>query len=222
MDDAPPAPPKILALSTAGRKPSAAIVQGDAVLATWAADGSDGLAASLPVAIADLVAAHGAPDLIAVCAGPGSFTGLRTGMSVAAGLAAGYAIDVVAVTQAEAMAAELGELTAGRALWTAVDSRRDRVFLDQGAGFASVAIADVQAPRAAIAVAGDATIALAASLAARGANVMLTGARDAQPRFVARAALLRVAGVLPPLACEPLYVDQPAVSVPAAAAAALG
>jgi tRNA threonylcarbamoyladenosine biosynthesis protein TsaB len=65
-------------------------------------------------------------------------------------------------------------------------------------------------------VAGDAAAAVAARLAARGADVMLTDARLPIARHVAVAAERRFRGELRPLPAQPLYVDPPEARLPAA------
>ncbi|MBV9812082.1 MAG: hypothetical protein JO326_04990 [Acetobacteraceae bacterium] len=65
-------------------------------------------------------------------------------------------------------------------------------------------------------MAGDAAIAVAAALAARDDDVMLSDARLPWPRHIALAAVRRIAGELPRLAPLPLYIDQPEARLPAA------
>ena len=64
-------------------------------------------------------------------------------------------------------------------------------------------------------MAGDAAAMVAAYLAARGTEVMLTDARLPAPLGIAMAAGARRAGRLPPREALPLYVDPPAVKLPA-------
>jgi hypothetical protein len=66
-----------------------------------------------------------------------------------------------------------------------------------------------------VAVGGDAAIAVAGRLAARGADVMLTDARLPLVRHVAMAGLARRTGTLPPRSAQPLYVDAPEAKLPA-------
>jgi tRNA threonylcarbamoyladenosine biosynthesis protein TsaB len=68
---------------------------------------------------------------IAVSIGPGSFTGLRIGLSVAKGLAYGAGIPIVGVPTLTALArhaAIVGELEPGSAVLAALDARRDEVY----------------------------------------------------------------------------------------------
>jgi tRNA threonylcarbamoyl adenosine modification protein YeaZ len=152
----------------------------------------------------------GAQDLslIGVTVGPGSFTGLRAALALAQGLALGAGCPLVGVTVAEALADGL-RLSAGRKLWTAIDSRRGRVFLDRNGTAGTVALDALPDPGGPVAVAGDAAIAVAARLAARGADVLLTDARLPLPRHVAVVAMRRHAGEIAPLPARPLYIDAP-------------
>jgi len=65
-------------------------------------------------------------DGLAVSAGPGSFTGLRVGLSAAKGLALGLDLPLVAVPTLDALAASAGS-EAGL-LWALLDARRGQVY----------------------------------------------------------------------------------------------
>ena len=67
-----------------------------------------------------------------------------------------------------------------------------------------------------VAAAGDAAAAVAARLAARDVDVMLTDARLPIARHVALAAECRFRGMLRPLPAQPLYVDPPGARLPGA------
>jgi tRNA threonylcarbamoyl adenosine modification protein YeaZ len=153
-------------------------------------------------------------DAIAVTVGPGSFAGLRSAIALAQGLALAAGRPVIGVRVAEALAATLA-LPPGRALWVAIDSRRNRIFLDRDGQIAPVALDALPRPPGPIALAGDAAIEVACRLAARGADVMLTDARLPDAVAVARIGALRLAGALPPLAAQPLYIDPPEAKLPA-------
>ena len=103
--------PLILAVDSSSRSGSLAIVQGHAVIAeaAWTARGPGG---SLHLDLASrLMADHGREfrdlDGIAVATGPGSFTGIRAGLSLAQGLAEALAIPLVGVPTLEALSAQL-------------------------------------------------------------------------------------------------------------------
>lgn len=209
---------RILALDAALARCSAAVLEGDTVLAHEAAPGGRGQPALLAPMAQRVLAASGlaasALDGIAVTVGPGSFAGLRSAISLAQGLALAAGRPVVGVRVAEALAATLA-LPPGRALWVAIDSRRNRVFLDRDGNIAPVALDALPAPSGPIALAGDAAMEVACRLAARGQDVMLTDARLPDAVAVARVGALRLAGALPPLAAQPLYIDPPEAKLPA-------
>ena len=177
----------------------------DGVLAVRHDPGGHGQAGRLPAMVAEMLADVATLTAVAVTVGPGSFTGLRTAISLAHGIAMAAAIPLLPVTTADALAAALPHL-GHRALWVALDSRRGKVFLDDGGGPVAYDLATLPAPSGAVAVAGDAAVQVAARWAVAGVDVMLSDARHPRPQDIARAALARVPGTLPPL---PLYVDPP-------------
>ncbi|RWL85444.1 MAG: tRNA (adenosine(37)-N6)-threonylcarbamoyltransferase complex dimerization subunit type 1 TsaB [Mesorhizobium sp.] len=71
----------------------------------------------------------GYPDLdaVAVSIGPGSFTGLRVGVSTARGLALALKIPAIGVTTLEALAAEGADAFPGRAVLAALDAGREEI-----------------------------------------------------------------------------------------------
>jgi tRNA threonylcarbamoyladenosine biosynthesis protein TsaB len=74
----------------------------------------------------------------------------------------------------------------------------------------------VPVPDGSVALAGDAADEAAAQLLARGADVVLTGAKELDPVWVGQAALARRAAGLPPHEAVPLYIDLPEAKLPAA------
>jgi tRNA threonylcarbamoyladenosine biosynthesis protein TsaB len=152
-------------------------------------------------------------DLVAVTVGPGSFTGIRAALALAHGIALAADIPLAGVTVGEALADSLPHL-GGRQLWVAIDSRRGRVFLERGEAVIAIPLDALPAPEAKVAVAGDAAAAVAARLAARDADVMLTDARLPLPRHIALVAERRLRGELRPLPAQPLYVDPPEARLP--------
>ena len=168
-------------------------------------------------------------DAVAVTVGPGSFTGIRAALALAHGIALAAEIPVIGVSVGEALAAAL-TVPDGWTLWSAIDSRRGRVFLECAGGGAPASSPGATAPEGGVigaaldalpplgpkvALAGDAAVMVAAYLAARGTEVMLTDARRPSPLGIALAAAARRAGRLPPREALPLYVDPPAVKLPA-------
>ena len=207
---------RVLALDGALSRCSAAVVVDDAVVAVRQEESQRGHASVLPVLADEVLRAVGrAIDLVAVTIGPGGFTGLRAALSVAHGVALAAGRPIVGVSVGEALADSLPYLT-GRALWVAIDSRRGHVFLERNGKVESIALQALPAAPGPLAIAGDAAIEVAARLAARGDDVMLTDARLPLARHVAVVGRRRFAGELPACPAQPLYVDPPAIRMPAA------
>ena len=121
---------KLLALETSAKSVSAAVTEDGAVLAC--AYQNTGLTHSrtlMPLVDA-MLKNSGIPltalDCIAVAAGPGSFTGLRIGVSAAKGLAWTLEVPCCAVSTLEAMAQNLRLLDA--AVICAMDARREQIY----------------------------------------------------------------------------------------------
>jgi tRNA threonylcarbamoyladenosine biosynthesis protein TsaB len=176
---------RILVLDSALARCIAAVVIDDAVMAERAENRRQGHEAALPVMVSAVLNEAGrAIDLVAVTVGPGSFTGIRAGLALAHGVALASGVPAVGVTVGEAIAdafPHLGE----RALWTVTDSRRDHIFLERGEAVVSLALDTLPMPDGKVAIAGGAAMQVAAWLAARGANVMLTDARFPLARHIA-------------------------------------
>ncbi|TPK69963.1 tRNA (adenosine(37)-N6)-threonylcarbamoyltransferase complex dimerization subunit type 1 TsaB [Mesorhizobium sp. B2-3-3] len=64
---------------------------------------------------------------VAVAVGPGSFTGLRVGVSTARGLALALKVPAIGVTTLEALAAEAAAAFPGRAVLAALDAGREEI-----------------------------------------------------------------------------------------------
>jgi tRNA threonylcarbamoyladenosine biosynthesis protein TsaB len=209
---------RVLALDAALARCTAAIVVDQQTVALRQQDTARGHATLLPV-MADAVLNEAALratalDLVAVTVGPGSFTGIRAALALAHGIALAAGIPVVGVTVGEALGDSLPHL-GERRLWSAIDTRRGRVFVERDGTILAFSLESLPPPQGKIAVAGDAAIAVASRLAARDADVMLTDARLPQARHVAVVGERRLAGTLPPLPAQPLYVDPPEARRPA-------
>jgi tRNA A37 threonylcarbamoyladenosine modification protein TsaB len=133
---------------------------------------------------------------------------------LARGYAQASALPVAGVSVGEGFAAALPSL-GHRQLWTVVDSRRGRVFLERDGSIIAVSLDELPAASGPIAVAGDAAPAVASRLAARECDVMLTNVRLPLARHVAVAALRRQAAGLPSRDATPIYVDPPEARRPA-------
>lgn len=83
---------------------------------------------------------------IAVTTGPGSFTGLRVGLSAARGLALAANIPVVGVTTLAAYAAPIVSQNAEHPVVSAIDARHDHVYLQVVSGNGSALVRPRVAP----------------------------------------------------------------------------
>ncbi len=203
---------QILAIDASLSQAGVAVLEDGEVLLRRFVAGRPGLIETLPEVLAECVEGRKF-EAVAVCVGPGSFTGLRTSIALAQGFAAAAGIPLWGVTVDEAFAVALPLLH--RPLWVAIRARKGRIFLMRDGVAAGFADADVPRTRGPVAVAGNAAIEVAAALAASGADVMLTNARAVDPVWVARAALLRQAAGLAAHKAEPVYVDAPEAKLPA-------
>jgi len=120
----------LLAIETSGLGISVALADQEAILCR--ADVLTRAAASelLVSLIDDLMARTGnsgdAIDRIAVCRGPGSFTGIRIGLATARALSLGWSCPVVSVTAFEATVAQLADYPGGVSVL--LDARRGQIY----------------------------------------------------------------------------------------------
>jgi tRNA threonylcarbamoyladenosine biosynthesis protein TsaB len=123
-------PVVVLALDTTTRAGSLAIVRDGLIVHERDGDPSRTHGERLPDDIARLLADAGldlqAIDLLAVAAGPGSFTGLRVGIAAVQGLAMALDLRVVPVSSLEALARAWTTTHALIAPW--MDAQRGEVF----------------------------------------------------------------------------------------------
>ncbi|MDO9709845.1 tRNA (adenosine(37)-N6)-threonylcarbamoyltransferase complex dimerization subunit type 1 TsaB [Paracraurococcus lichenis] len=215
----------ILALDASLARCSAALLCDGALRAHRLLEGDRGHAALLPPMVQAVLREAGVRpadlDAVAAVVGPGGFTGIRAALALAQGLALAAGLPAIGVTTGEALAAALPP--AGRPVWSAVDNRRGRVVLERFAAGAAApegppavfALADLPAPAGPVALVGDAASQVAEALAARGAEAVATESRQPDAAAAARVAALRLAGRIPGLAARPLYVEPPAVRLPA-------
>lgn len=154
-------------------------------------------------------------DRIAVTVGPGSFTGLRVGLSAAraAGLALGR--PVVGVTTLAAFLAPLLAAPTGRVIAAAIDARHGRVFVQAQAPGGRVVVPPRLMPlreavralgSSALALAGPAAPLLAAEAGAVGLDAMVVDAAPAPDiAWVARLGLAADPASAP---ADPLYLRE--------------
>jgi tRNA threonylcarbamoyladenosine biosynthesis protein TsaB len=130
----------ILAIDTALDACAAAVLDTDAgrLIAQESAGMKRGHAEALMPLLARVIEQSGiaftALDRIAVTTGPGSFTGLRVGLSAARGIGLAAARPVVGVTTLTAYAAPVVGQNAGQPVISAIDARHDHVYFQVVAG----------------------------------------------------------------------------------------
>ncbi len=204
----------LLALDAALRVASAAVVEGGRVLAVEA----DKAGAAQLAVLADRVlrrAGLAGADLTAVAAsvGPGSFTGIRTALALAAGIGLAAGKPVIGVSVGEALAGILPAFSL-RPLWVVIDSKRGRIFLERADQVAVFDLTAMPLPSGPILLAGDAARSVAEELTRAGADAELAAVLTPDARALGLAGEARLAGTLSPRAALPLYVDPPAVRRP--------
>jgi tRNA threonylcarbamoyladenosine biosynthesis protein TsaB len=124
----------ILALETSGKSGSAALMFPDGRVVSQATSPELGSAQTLPVLVREMLSneqiAVASLKAIAVTVGPGSFTGLRVGVSIAKTLAYGLGIPTIAVDTLEALAVQVCRLVPHphAELWTLLDAYRGELF----------------------------------------------------------------------------------------------
>lgn len=199
----------ILTLDAALSGCSAGVVGSGGVLAELQATGARGQVAALAAMAQTVLAQAGITPrqltAVGVTIGPGSFTGIRAALSLAHGISLAAQLPLVGVTVGEALAVADN----GRQQWVAVDTRRGRIFLDCGCGVATLALDGLPNPDGPVSLAGDAAVAVASRLAARGIDVLLLPGRQPTPAGIAAAALRRLSAGPDARPVQPLYVDAP-------------
>lgn len=128
----------VLALDTSTQATSAAtLFRGE--LAERRIEGDSGRPAHSPallslahLALQDLGLDFQAVGTVAVCVGPGSFTGLRVGAAVASGLVRGSGAGLVGVGSLRALVEGAGQLAGSRSVAAFIDARRGELFHSEG------------------------------------------------------------------------------------------
>ncbi|MCD6618207.1 MULTISPECIES: tRNA (adenosine(37)-N6)-threonylcarbamoyltransferase complex dimerization subunit type 1 TsaB [Aeromonas] len=122
---------KILAVDTATEACSAALLVGDKLFSRWEEAPRDHTRKILPMVQAVLEDAGislSDLDAIAFGRGPGSFTGVRIGISVAQGLAFGAGVPMIGISTLAAMAQGAYRLDGAEQVLTAIDARMNEVY----------------------------------------------------------------------------------------------
>lgn len=214
----------ILAIDTSSRYGSVALLAGEEILAE-VRTAAEGTHASHLVPCIELVLRVGGTaiaelDALACVTGPGSFTGLRVGLSTAQGLALGAQRVCVGVTALEALA----EIARGRAprVVALVDGFRSDVFAQKFDGDTGTPLDEPEAtsPADIAGAAGDGSLVAFIGSGAERYHAALAGACGTAvfvpgthylASSAARLAARRVSEglVVPPEELRPLYVRPP-------------
>jgi tRNA threonylcarbamoyladenosine biosynthesis protein TsaB len=126
-------PLRILAIDTTTRAGSTAVLDDDQILIELTGEAATTHGERLPVELARTLSAAGVTldtvDLLAVVAGPGSFTGLRVGIASMQGLGFARGLKIVPVSALEAIARQAHRgLAPPRTIAPWVDAHRGEVF----------------------------------------------------------------------------------------------
>ncbi|HYZ44655.1 MAG TPA: tRNA (adenosine(37)-N6)-threonylcarbamoyltransferase complex dimerization subunit type 1 TsaB [Xanthobacteraceae bacterium] len=212
---------RVLAIDTALEACSAAVLDpGGGITASESLAMTRGHAETLMPLIARVMNAAGVEfaqlDRIAVTTGPGSFTGLRVGISAARGIALAAGKPAVGLSTLAALAAPLIATDDGTQVVAAIDARHEHIYLQvfgiNGRTLVSPRVANLRdAARAATAaparIVGSAANKMAAAWP-KGAEPPLSVEQRAAPdiEWIARLGAAATDGYSPP---KPLYLREP-------------
>lgn len=120
-----------LAIESAIAGGSLSLIRGETEIASWTGSADRSKAEELLVNIAEMLLSVGVSrsdiGLIAVSAGPGSFTGIRIGIATALGLKTGLGIPMSSVSALEAIRRTSGSLPVGGGITVAVPVGRNAI-----------------------------------------------------------------------------------------------
>lgn len=203
----------LLALDTSGVDCTAALYDSaaDAMLAACTERLGKGHAERLAGMVAEVMEKAGRDlgevERIGVTIGPGSFTGIRTGVAAARGFSLALGVPVVGVTTLAILAEDWRQTHPGKAVVAAMDARRGEIYAQAfdatGLPAGEAQALDIDAVRELVARTGGEVTGSAEALLA---DPLLAGEPDAfSPHVLCRLAAAAVPGDKP----KPLYLRAP-------------
>jgi len=188
----------ILAFDTATTVATAALVDGETVLGERTAAPLRVLE-EIDTMLRDAGVEPGRLEAVAVGLGPGSFTGVRTGLAAARGLALALRVPVAGVPTLDVLEAGAPDAVA------LIDAKRREVFLNEGGSVVALPAAAFEAPGKTCV--GDGAVKYREHLERTGAHVPPDESELHLPRARFHARLAR--GFGPADGLEPIYVRAP-------------
>lgn len=204
----------LIALDASTSQASLALLDEKGVVqGRWTAPLKPGLVETLPLLLQTAAAGQTITD-VAVCTGPGSFTGLRTSIALAQGFAAGSGATLWGIPTWDAYQEALPDLNLP--LWVVIRARRGRLFLLRDTG-AAEAFADdaLPTPQGPVAIEGGEAPLATSWLKDHGIAAISTRISQPDAAYVGLAALRQKLTGSKPQAALPLYVDPPEAKLPA-------
>ncbi len=203
----------LLALDTSLGACSAAVIDGERVLARTIEPMTRGHQERLAPLVAETMAQAGLAfdrlERVGVTVGPGSFTGLRVGLAFAKGLSAALSIPAVAVGTLEALA----QPHSGRVL-AVLDAKRGQVYLQGFADGRAVTAPDVLPIETAAARVAEIDPQVMTGSGAPLLAGMAPQARIEVPEFADPVAVGAIAAAKAPVPPRPLYLRAPDARLP--------
>jgi tRNA threonylcarbamoyladenosine biosynthesis protein TsaB len=202
----------LLALETSDRLCAACLVDeaSGEILSSKTLDLGRGHAEKMMDVVADVLAQSGkdytALTRLAVCVGPGSFTGIRVALATATGLSIALGIPVTGITALQALAMQALGKTDGKPILSLIDAHRGDVYLQSFSMHALPADQPQQVPveeAARLASAGD------YSLVGSGAPLIAEHRADGDALLHVDAVAFAALNPAMCVAAKPLYLRKP-------------
>jgi tRNA threonylcarbamoyladenosine biosynthesis protein TsaB len=202
----------LLALETSDRNCAACLLDeaSGAILSSKSLNLGRGHAEKMMGVIADVLADAGSDyaslTRLAVCVGPGSFTGIRVALATAAGLSIALGIPVTGVTALQALAVQALDKADGKPILSVIDAHRGDVYAQT---FAMDAL-PVDQPRQ-VAIAEAANLIAAGKHVLQGSGARLVPGNSADGDTLPNVEAVALAALNPAMSvpAKPLYLRKP-------------